>query len=282
MAPEVALLGDAPALAEGLRDGGAAVAVAGRLRDLPRVARRARVIHAHRPLDALVARPFARALVLTWTGLPPMRPRVERPVRTAIARRALRSADAVVAESHAAAEALRRWAGVEARVIPPPVDVAALRVHPAARAAEPTVVAAADPGPRAALLRDAVDRARRDHPGLRLEVPTAGEASPADLTRAWVAVLPGRPEAFALPLARALACGTPAVGADRDLLDRPEVGRVAVGDDPAELAAAIGEALDLARHPATPVACRVRAAELAPDRCAAAHLALYEALLDRL
>ena len=103
---------------------------------------------------------------------------------------------------------------------------------------------------------------------------------------AWVAALPSVGEAFGLVLAEALACGTPVVGtragAIPEVVDRPGIG-VLVPDegpdgDPAALARALEEALDLANDPATAGRCRARALELSTDRCAAAYADLYDEL----
>ena len=82
---------------------------------------------------------------------------------------------------------------------------------------------------------------------------------------AWVTVLPSRDEAFGLVLAESLACGTPVVGSNDggipEIVDRPEIGRLFDGDEPAGLARALLEVLELAGDPGTIAACRERAGE---------------------
>ena len=103
---------------------------------------------------------------------------------------------------------------------------------------------------------------------------------------AHVAVLPSVAEAFGLVLVEALACGTPVVGSDRDAI--PEVlggderiGRLFGGDEPAALARALLEALELAGDPGTPARCRERAERFSTDRTAEAYIALYKEVLGR-
>jgi mannosyltransferase len=85
-------------------------------------------------------------------------------------------------------------------------------------------------------------------------------------------------------LIESLACGTPVVGtrtgAFGEIVDSDAVGRLFDGEDDA-LAAALLEALDLARDGATAQACRARAAAFSVDRSTEQMLALYEELLRR-
>ena len=71
--------------------------------------------------------------------------------------------------------------------------------------------------------------------------------------RAWAAALPSTNEAFGLVLVEALATGTPVVASDLgpfpEIVDRPEIGRLFPGDDPADLAAALLETFELAGDP---------------------------------
>jgi glycosyltransferase involved in cell wall biosynthesis len=64
----------------------------------------------------------------------------------------------------------------------------------------------------------------------------------------------------------------------REVVDRPEVGRVFDGDDPAALAHELLEAIELARDPATAAACRARAEEFSAARCTNRYLELYASL----
>jgi glycosyltransferase involved in cell wall biosynthesis len=101
---------------------------------------------------------------------------------------------------------------------------------------------------------------------------------------AWVCALPSLGEAFGLVLAEALACGTPAVGSNAGgipevLGGRDSVGRLFDGDEPAALAGALLEALEMAHDPAVGAACRARAEELSLDRFTDEYVALYEELI---
>ena len=100
---------------------------------------------------------------------------------------------------------------------------------------------------------------------------------------AWVSALPSLDEAFGLVLAEALACGTPCVGSNLggipEVVDRPGIGRLFDGDEPAALATALLDALALAEDPATAAACRARAGDFSSDLCTERYLALYRELL---
>lgn len=223
---------------------------------------------------------------------------------------ACRGCSAVVALSRAAAESLRRELSVDARVIAPGVDTDAFAPG-GGRDRRPTIVCAAaieEPRKRVELLVEAFARVRRERPDARLvlsrprSLGATGRALAkrqgvelADLDgrdalarayrSAWVSALPSRNEAFGLVLAEALACGTPAVGTAEggipEVISAPDVGRlVEPGDDePARLARALLEALELASEPDTARACRTRALELSTDACVDAYEALYRELV---
>ena len=264
-------------------------------------------LRAHRP-DLAIGLQAGDAAAAARTGLPsaywhmgiPHRAWLTaRRGRVALVRRAVRC-DAVLALSGFARDAFARWLGVDARVLPPPVDTARFAPGgPGARSEHPTIVCAADarePRKRVGLLVEAFGRVRREHPHARLllDARTAqGFAAdgvelvdmtdlPALYRSAWVGALPSWGEAFGLVLAEALACGTPVVGARREGI--PEV----VGDaegvgvlfgDEDDVAAALLEAIDLTGDPGTAGRCRARAEEFSADRCAARLEALYAELV---
>lgn len=250
------------------------------------------IAHALYPTDALAALRWkaetGRPVVLSYMGIPHRQSLANRRLRKEIVSRACAGADAVVALSRAAADGFRRWLGVEARVIAPPVDLAGF-VPGADRAAVPTILCAADhtqPRKRVALLAEAAGRA-----GVPLAVSRVRGATPPPGTieldlddraalaaanrRAWVHALPSVGEAFGLVLAEALASGTPVVGGRPEVVGGADTGRVFDGDDPALLADALRRALDLARDAATIAACRARAERWSVDACAAAYEEVY-------
>ena len=101
-------------------------------------------------------------------------------------------------------------------------------------------------GPERASLQALAERLGvADRVGILGAVPH--ERLPKFLGAADVMALPSESEGLANAWVEALACGTPIVisdvGGARELLDRPEAGRI-VGREPAELTAAIRELLD--------------------------------------
>lgn len=222
--------------------------------------------------------------------------------------RAAGECDAVTVLSRSAAEAFRRELGVHARVIYPGVDLDAFAPGPG-RAERPTIMCAAPldvPHKRVRMLVEALPTLRRSHREVRLELlrPADRRAAeelrslgidlidtvedPRELAaayrRAWVSALPSLGEAFGLVLAESLACGTPVVGSNSaaipEVIDRPEIGRLFDADDPAALARAMLEALELAVDPASGAACRARASDFSLERFVGSYLSLYAELLS--
>lgn len=271
------------------------------------------VAHAVYPTDALAAARWRRATgrpaVLSFMGIPDRAGVREFRKQREVLLAAMDGCDAVLALSRHAADAFSYWLGYEARVIPPGVDLTEFRPGPP-RAEEPTIIcsaAAEEPRKNVELLVRAFARVRQERPSARLilsrprdlaAVQRLGIPAQApglewdDLdhrqaladayARAWVAVLPSRSEAFGLVLAEALACGTPAVGYAAggmgEIVDRPEVGRLFDRLDPASLADALLEAMELSHEAQTRERCRSRAEEFSVDRCAERCLELYREL----
>jgi glycosyltransferase involved in cell wall biosynthesis len=265
------------------------------------IASRADVAHALYPSDAVAASASRRPLVFSYMGLPDAAYLDERRGRRWTMEHACARSDAVVALSDASARAFRDVLAVDARVISPGVDLAAFVPDETQRSTVPTIVcsaARAEPRKRVGLLIEAV----RGMGGVRLVLDRRGppisepfvelrdlddRAALADAYReAWVSVLPSINEAFGLVLAEALACGTPAVAADRGgmpevLGGRDDVGRTFAGDSPGSLADALRGAIALHDDPGTPSRCREQAQRFSTDRTTDAYVALYEELLQR-
>ncbi|HEX4106508.1 MAG TPA: glycosyltransferase family 4 protein [Solirubrobacteraceae bacterium] len=263
--------------------------------------------HALFPTDALAAVRWARRrrrpAILSYMGIPHRQALAARRGRVEVLTRALDGVDAVVALSRAAADGFERWLGAQACVIAPPVDLQTFSPG-GERAEDPTILCAADlrePRKRVPLLLEAFALVRRERPRARLVLSRPRADAPlvpagvelvdlddrhalAQANRAaWVAALPSVGEAFGLTVAEALACGTPAVVSDLhalpELIDDPSLGRRFAGDDPAALARALLEALELAGDPGTAAACRRRAEPFSRAACADAYEALYRGLL---
>lgn len=257
------------------------------------------------------ARRSGRPVVFSHMGIPGRRYLVSRRRRLDLMVRATRGADATVALSRVAATAFERDLGVDARMIHPGVDLEAFSPG-GCRADGPTLFCAADltiPRKRVMTLLAAARQARREVPALRVVLArprdprtaaTIGLREPwvelrdvddrerlVDAYReAWVSALPSRDEGFGLVLAESLACGTPVVGA-RDggipevVGEDGAVGRLFdSGEDPEQaLTRALLDALELARDPTTPAACRRQAERFPIERCIDAYEGLYRELI---
>jgi phosphatidyl-myo-inositol alpha-mannosyltransferase len=114
------------------------------------------------------------------------------------------------------------------------------------------------PGDPTALLAEAPTEAR-----LRTEILPLGTPDLAAVYgRAWATVLPSTHEAFGLVLVESLACGTPIVAADHSgppELVAPGTGALARPEDPASLAEACAQALQLSREHDIVERCRAAA-----------------------
>lgn len=269
------------------------------------------VAHALYATDALAAARWSsrtgRPSVFSFMGIPDRAWLGERRRRPEILRAASQRCDATVALSRAAAAALEHWLGIEARVIPPGVDLRAFA--PAERRSpRPTIFCAAaigEPRKRIGLLLEAFAVLRRRRSDIRLELSRPQRAADAaaweplpdgvawrtvddraELARAnaesWTAVLPSHHEAFGLVLLEALACGTPVVGMHDggvpELVDTDAVGRLVQDQRSDELAVALDQTLELAEAPATARRCREVAEQFAWARAAQAYQRLYREL----
>jgi glycosyltransferase involved in cell wall biosynthesis len=266
------------------------------------------VLHAHFPTDAALASRFSARTgvpsVFTYHGNPERAVLSSRRWRMRVATEALYGCDAVVAPSRAAADGLRRWFGVEARVVYPGVRLDDFSMTDG-RDERPTILCAAaadDPRKRVPLLLSAFRRVRRVRPAARLllvrprdrgaarELEDDGvELLPPDpaviasvYRRVWVSALAARNEAFGLVLVEALACGTPVVGPSDggvpEIIDRDEIGRMFDGGE-ADLARALLDALELAQDEGTPARCRERAGAFTTERTARDYEAVYLEIL---
>jgi phosphatidyl-myo-inositol alpha-mannosyltransferase len=272
------------------------------------------IAHAMFQTDAVVAARWSehtgRPSVFTFRAIPDHRAINERRMRLRFMAEATARCRAVVAPSGAAADALRRWMGAEARVISPGVDLEAFRPS-GPRAEDPTILCATtpdEPRKRVPLLLEAFDCVRRQRPGARLQlvVPPGSDnaaglrsAGPgvellapmesaselaAVYSQAWVTAQPSLGDGFPATLVESLACGTPVVGslagAVPEIVDTETVGRLFDGGV-YELCRALLDALELATDPATPAACREHAMRFSLDRCADSYAELYAELLSR-
>jgi glycosyltransferase involved in cell wall biosynthesis len=270
--------------------------------------------HAFFPTDATVGARWSerteRPSVFSYMGLPDRPVLADKREKLRMVTRAVTGVDAVVVLSEAAAGGMKRWLGVEPRVIHPGVDLEVFSPG-GERAPEPTIfcAAAADDGrKRVDLLVAAFRELRRRRTDARLVLvrPRDPEAvarlglaesgieliepvdSPAELAphyrRAWVSALTSYMEAFGLVLVESLACGTPVVatrsGAIPEVVDRDEIGVLFDSGDPVEVARSLDDALALADQAGTRDACVARARDFSTERCADAHEVLYRELLS--
>lgn len=263
------------------------------------------VVDALYPTDALAAlrhkQETGTPAVLSYMGIPHRVSLANRRQRKEIVVKACRECDAVVALSETAAEGFRTWLGVDPHVIAPPVDTDFFVPAPDLRAEVPTILCAADhtqPRKRVGLLVEAFETVRRKHPDARLllsrgSVPSqwAGVKGVTEIDiddrgalvaanqLAWVHALPSWGEAFGLVLAEALACGTPVVGGQPEVVGGEDTGRVFTGDELNDLVGVLLDAIELAGRPGTAAACRARAEQWSVGACASAYESLYKSVL---
>lgn len=268
--------------------------------------------HAFFDTDAWIAAEWGtrsgRPSVFSYMGVPSRATATYKRGRMRILERVMRDSTAVVGLSRTACDALWRWWGVDARLIYPGVDLAAFTDAGSARSPEPAIACAASPDDerkRVPLLAAAFERVRRERPSARLVLmrprdpsiaaaleapgveffdPQPGAVAPV-FADAWVTALPSQAEAFGLVVVESLATGTPVVaaaeGGPAEILDRDGIGSLFAEADPAAIARALLEGLELAGDPATAERARARAADFTAKRAALEHEQLYEELLER-
>ncbi len=272
------------------------------------------VAQAFFPVDAWVAVKLRRRggppVVATAHGIPTRQYLVARRYRLEMLRTVAGGAGECTVLSEAAAEPFRRYLFRDPRVLPPGVLVDRYR-STTPRSELPTIVCAAslgDPRKRGPLLAAAFRRLRARLPEARLlvlrgrdpilsratfELPEGAEwlepvQDPERLApiyaSAWASVLPSVEEAFGVVLTESLAAGTPVVadrsGAGPEIVTDERVGRLFDGDDEADLARAMEEALDLGSRPQTAEACRERAADYDWARVVAGYEHVYRSVTD--
>jgi glycosyltransferase involved in cell wall biosynthesis len=269
------------------------------------------ISHAFFPTDALAStrwsRRTGRPAVFSYMGIPSRETASWLRGRMRILERAMGSA-AVVGLSRTACDALWRWWGVEARLIYPGVDLSTFEGASAERSEEPAIACGASPDDerkRVPLLVEAFRLVRREHPRARLllmrprdraleqrlggdgiELYDPSPVAVADVfAQSWVSALTSREEAFGLVVVESLATGTPVVAADEagpaEILDREGIGTLFDDPEPAAVARALLEAIELSRDSATAARCRQRARDFTSERCAIEHELLYQELLSR-
>ncbi len=142
---------------------------------------------------------------------------------------------------------------------------------------------------RIVILAVPADMARAEalsaEPGVELIDPVDSPAALAPTyARGWVTALASYSEAFGIVMIESLATGRPIVGRDDggvpEIIDGDEnIGRLFSGDEPAEVARALLEGLQLAEDPGTRERCRARAADFTSAICGARHVELYRELI---
>ena len=249
------------------------------------------VVHALTPTAALAAVATRQRTVYTALGHPTAASIARRRHDLRMFRTTVHRVAAPLALSHSAADSIEQLTGVRCRVVPPGLRADEFPLRPEPRTGPPRILFpahAADQRKCLDVLLAAFPRVLDRHPDAQLVLAGGGNTSwafdrlpdadrdrvaastvdvgagsldelPQRYAAATVTVLPSVDEAFGLVLVESLATGTPVVGVASggpvEIVDRPEVGRLAQPRDPASLADAICAVVDLAADPATPATC---------------------------
>jgi glycosyltransferase involved in cell wall biosynthesis len=272
------------------------------------------VVHALTPSPALAARATRNRTVFTILGHPTADQLGVRRFDERIFHAALRRSDEVVALSEASAAAAQEVFGKPVGVLPPGVRLERFPLEPEPRTGPPRVLFSAasdDPRKRLDLVLEAFAGLLQRRPDARLLLSGSGDPTwaidriasgreavaaavdrlgagglddvPSRYRAATVTVLPSRYEAFGLALVESLSSGTPVVctqdGGMPEIVDDRRVGRVVPRDDPAALATALDEAIDLAADPATPARCAAHAQRWGWQEIGPRHEEVYRSVL---
>jgi glycosyltransferase involved in cell wall biosynthesis len=281
------------------------------------VGRRYDAVHAFTPTAALAGRAAGLPTVYTVLGHPDPDVVRRRPGIARLFRQAVRRSTVTVALSRASAAATEESFGRQADVLPPGIRLDRFPPDLAARRGPPKILFSADAADRRKRVQDALGAVGvllETRPDVRLQLSGAGRAGwalddlgerraailaatdelglgalddvPARYRAATVTVLPSEGEAFGLALVESLASGTPAVcsdvGGPREIISSPAVGRVVRHGDTVALAAALGEAIDLAADEQTPARCVEHARQWGwIEAVGPQHEAVYDAIARR-
>ena len=276
--------------------------------------RRYDVVQALAATSAVAARVAGQRTIFTAMGHPTEDQFGWRPLDRRLFQAALIAAHITVAPSEPSARQIRLLFGRPALALSPGVRTADFPANLAPRDGPPRLLFSGD----AAVRRKGLDHLLRAMPAVlerfpdtRLELLGGGEHEWAfealgddfgrveravdvlgrqsgDVSRyyreATVTVLPAKQEAFGLVLVESLASGTPVVCSDDggmpDIVSTAEVGRRAPFGAPPQLAAALIEAIELARDRDTPARCTEHARRWDwQDAVGPAHEALYARLM---
>jgi glycosyltransferase involved in cell wall biosynthesis len=265
------------------------------------------VVHALVPTAAVAGRLAGQRVVYTALGHP-IEAGVNRRRDRSLLTAAARAAHVFTALSDSAANAARGLTGRPVWVTNPGLrpDVFTPRLGP--RDGPPRLLFpanAGEPRKRLATLLAALPTVLAAEPAARVQLGGGGAVPPgtpaeiaaaiddigvgdlAEVTRryqeATVTVLPSVDEAFGLVLVESLACGTPTVASDSGGMPEivtDEVGRLAAPEDAGSLAAAVLEAIGMARDPDVPARCAQHAQRWSWDTVGPHHLEAYQAALD--